>query len=903
MPEANRTLEEFISQIEAGQEVAAGFIPGSAPSWLIGFIQRSINRPVLVVVSDEEKAGQTAKELALFCPNSPLIFPAIDYCQPEGTEPSGERMSAAAGIFKREARLVVTSAAALFQPTLPPDLLNEFLFDLKPKAIIDRDDFLKRMLQAGYSMAASVSEPGEISVRGGIVDIFPPGSESPARIEFFGNEIDSIRLFDPANQRSRGQADRYLVWPAREMVLTETSGKELRQALYKLAEDLKKDQPGEENISFARALQEIVIHLDSQDHFYAEERYLPLLQQKCSLLDYLDQEWLVISLDEMAINQSLAMISQKAQNDWSRLVAGGSLLPRPQEVFFSPDKINKKISEFQSAALGLALKGAKPEPQNEFSLEIQVERSEELHMTIELNPDLAFSPKLSEPISKFLEEIKKHLAEKFSVILVSPSLSQAEKLSGILREHEIFPGELGTKAEFYEPVWPLAIAVGELQTGFKVQELGLVIISEQEIFGEKIRRPLVRQEQTEWRSEDLSDLEPGELIVHILHGIGIYRGMSQVKVSSFEQWDYLKDRSRPSVSQPVLEIEYADGARLYLPVDQINLVQKYRNPGDAHPKLDRLGTQSFELAKKHAEEAIELLAHDLLDLYASREVFPGYNYLPPDHAYREFEASFDYEETEDQEKAIADVVADLSKPRPMDRVVLGDVGYGKTEVALRASFVAAMQGKQVAMLCPTTILAQQHFDNFQRRLKDWPLEVCMLSRFESRAEQKKIIENLGAGLCDVAIGTHRLLSKDVQFRDLGLLIVDEEQRFGVVQKEKIKQLKKVVDCLTLSATPIPRTMQMTMLGLRDLSIINTPPPDRQAIHTELIHFDQQLIREAVLREIQRKGQVFFVHNRVQGIDAIARWLAKLVPEAKIAVAHGQMEAAQAGENHARILPA
>jgi transcription-repair coupling factor (superfamily II helicase) len=339
----------------------------------------------------------------------------------------------------------------------------------------------------------------------------------------------------------------------------------------------------------------------------------------------------------------------------------------------------------------------------------------------------------------------------------------------------------------------------------------------------------------------------------------------------------------------VLEIEYAEAARLYLPVDQINLLQKYRNPGESRPRLDRLGSQSFVQAKNKAEEAIEKLAHELLDLYASREVFPGFSYAPPDHTFREFEASFEYEETPDQEKVIEDVLADLSAGRPMDRLVLGDVGYGKTEVALRAGFLAAMQGKQVAVLCPTTILAQQHFNNFQKRLKDWPLQVRMLSRFSTRAEQKKIIEELKTGLCDVVIGTHRLLSRDVEFKDLGLLIVDEEQRFGVVQKERVKQLKKTVDCLTLSATPIPRTMQMTMLGLRDLSVINTPPPDRQAIHTELVHFEPQLIREAVLRELKRQGQVFFVHNRVQGIDQIANWLAELVPEAKIAVAHGQMD--------------
>jgi len=890
MPEKILQIQALAQRISRGENLSTGFVPASSPSWIIGYIQRSINKPILILAPDQDKAGQVLRELELFCREKPLLFSGLEYYRAEGTERSGERVAALSRILKNETRILLADAASIFQPTIEPELLRSRLFELKPGGQLDRDEFLTRLLESGYQISGSVSEPGELSLRGGIIDVFPPAAGYPARIELFGDRVESLRLFDPADQRSKGMAEQYLVWPNREMILTKDRAQLVKRAVFHLAEQLKKEPVRGQTANYAHALRELAGNLDQQRHFYGEERFLPLVDKNWSLLDYLSEEWLLVVLDGIALNQSLAAASKKMQADWARLVSGGSLIPSPEQIFFSSEQVSQKLSRFQTASIGLWLKGEEKFSQaSDFSLEIKVPKLSESEITIEPNPDLAFSPKLSEPISKFLQETEKLIAEEFSIILVSSSLSQAERLSGLLREQGVYPAELNSREEFYQPVWSLAVGVGELQAGFRVTELGLVIVSEREIFGEKIRKPLVRPEEAEWREEDLSDLEPGEPVVHIQHGIGIYRGMTSIKVSSFESWNYLKDRSRPKTSQPCLEIEYGEGARLYLPVDQINQLQKYRNPGEAKPRLDRLGTRSFELAKKKAEAAIEKLAQELLELYASREVFPGHFFEEPDHTYREFEASFDFEETPDQEKAIEDVISDLQNPRPMDRLVLGDVGYGKTEVALRAGFLAAMQGKQVALLCPTTILAQQHYDNFQCRLKDWPLQVCMLSRFQTRSRQKKNIEDLKTGLCDVAIGTHRLLSKDVEFRDLGLLIIDEEQRFGVAQKEKIKQLKQTVDCLTLSATPIPRTMQMSMLGLRDMSVINTPPPDRQAIHTELIPFDQQLIREAIVRELERKGQVFFVHNRVQGIDQTARWLAKLVPEAKTAVAHGQMD--------------
>jgi len=882
-------IEFLLSRLREKKKVKLAFAPGSSASWLIGLIQRKINRPILVLTETPEKASEISEELKTFCPSPPALFPGLDYYQPEGTEPSGERAGALAQILTGQIQLLVAPAISVFQPTLAKNLLLQYLFELKPGANLEPEQFLARLSEAGYEFAETVSEPKQISRRGGIIDLFPPASQFPVRMEFFGDRIESLRAFDPVSQVSKQKLGRALIWPATELILTGERAQELKKALFKLAEDLKKSQL-EKNISYTRPVQEIVNQLDNQSHFYAEERFLALLENAETLLDYLTDEWLVVTLDPLPVNQSLSKISLKAREDWARLVSGGSLLPKPGRIFFASEPVNEKFSRFQSITLGGWVSGKEePAPSGELELHLEPGQGQPIELVIEINPDLGFSPKLPEPVSKLLTEIKRLKSEKFSAILVCSTLSQGERLADLFREQEIFPAELESKDEFFEPKWPLTIAIGELAGGFRIPEFGLAIISEQEIFGEKIRRRLIPAERVEWKEEDLSDLEPGEPVVHLQHGIGLYQGMCRVKVASFEKWDVLKDRERPMMLQPCLEIEYADNAKLFLPVDRIHQIQKYRSPGEAPPKLDRLGTRSFELAKKRAMEAIEKLAEDLLELYAAREVFPGHAFPEPDHTYREFEAGFEYEETPDQENTIETVIEDLSRDRPMDRLVLGDVGYGKTEVALRAAFLVAMEARQAALLCPTTILAQQHFDTFQRRLKEWPLEVCMLSRFQSRISQKKILAQLKNGNCDIVIGTHRLLSKDVEFLDLGLLIIDEEQRFGVVQKEKIKKLKKTVHCLTLSATPIPRTMEMSLLGLRDLSTINTPPPDRQAIHTELIHFDQQLIREAILREMQRNGQVFFVHNRVQGIDQLARWISKLVPEAKIAVAHGQMD--------------
>ncbi|HEY9073177.1 MAG TPA: transcription-repair coupling factor, partial [Desulfobaccales bacterium] len=452
------------------------------------------------------------------------------------------------------------------------------------------------------------------------------------------------------------------------------------------------------------------------------------------------------------------------------------------------------------------------------------------------------------------------------------SRHRAERLARLLQEENL-EAEVNLTPT-WEPGSRVEITVGELSGGFKLLSQGLIVLTEDEALG---FRPEGRRHKEKPAPQDLSslaDLEEGDYIVHLDHGIGIYRGL--VKLSVGPQ------------ANDFLELEYLNGDRLYLPVDRLNLVQKYLGVEGAEPRVERLGGKTWERTKGRVKKAVEKIARELVELYAMRRVLPGHHFSPPDPVYREFEATFEFAETPDQEQAIQEVLSDMASDKPMDRLICGDVGYGKTEVAVRAAFKAAMDGKQVAMLVPTTVLAEQHYETFRRRLAHYPVEVRALSRFKSPAEQRKVLADLAAGRVDIVIGTHRLLSKDVVFKDLGLAIIDEEQRFGVKQKERLKEWRRTVDVLTLTATPIPRTLQLSLTGLRELSLINTPPEDRHAVRTYLCRPERAVIQAAIRRELARGGQVFFVHNRVRNLGTWARHVQEMVPEARVAMAHGQM---------------
>jgi transcription-repair coupling factor (superfamily II helicase) len=679
-----------------------------------------------------------------------------------------ERAWACHGLLRGEPLTVVTTPAALTSPLAPPEEFRRLTFTVNVGAELDREGLLERLEAAGYERVETVVEVGQWSLRGGIVDVFSPVRERPARVEFFGDEIESIRLFDPTSQRSLEGLESLAVLPLSERERSEAT-----------------------------------------------------------LLTYLGAEAPVI-LDDPAL-------LEHPRDDSPSMIPLGELLAGRQRV-----------------ELGL-LPVAAPDPLGgRFTLETRSVGS------------------FRGQFRQLAAELGTWLREGFRVRLIVQDEAQARRLRQILLEHGL---EASEGASLGGPEG-LGVLVGDCAQGFGIPALGLILLSEEELFG--TRRRTLRQPRFQRGAAitAFTDLEVGDLVVHEEHGIGRYLGLKTLPVDD-RQGDFLL-------------LEYAEGSRLYLPVERLGVISKYLGGDAAAARLDRLGGASWQRVKESVRAALREMAEELLRLYAARSVLDGHFFGADAPWQREFEAAFRFEETPDQLHAIEEVKADMEKPRPMDRVVAGDVGYGKTEVALRAAFKAATDGKQVALLAPTTILAQQHWTTFTERFAPFPLRVELLSRFRSPKEQKAVVAGLRQGTVDVVIGTHRLLSRDVAFRDLGLLIVDEEHRFGVAHKERIKQLKKSVDVLTLTATPIPRTLYMSLSGIRDLSVIETPPPARLPIETVVAPFSRALIQEALGRELARGGQVFFVHNRVQSLPSMTAFIQRLVPRARVLMAHGQM---------------
>ena len=724
---------------------------------------------------------------------------------------------------------------------------------------IDRDALVATLVGAGYARQPLVEERGEIAVRGGIVDLFPPQRARPLRVELLGDEVESIREFDAASQRTEGKLDRMVAPPARELVAQRDVVVERGAALRALAEH-QGLEPREVDALLDGLLRG---HLPP-----GAEALSPLLQPALeTLLDFLPADALVVIDRPGSGRERLREYALEILENHHAAVEAKRVVSPPDELFLAAD------------ALEAELEARAPVSLERLDLDAAAEgghRTVRTHGQEELASRLRRARSGEAALAPLVDAVTGWTEEGWRVVLAAASLSSAERLRHLL-------GEYGVDAPVAREAAPcgrwsapgrVQVRVGPLSAGFALPLEHLAVVTEEEIFGPRERRRHAPSLREGAAVEALAQLATGDLLVHAEHGIGIYRGLVMLEVAGLRS--------------EMLRLEYAEGDRLFLPVHRLNLVQRYVGGEGPAPKIDRLGGATWERTKRTVKKSVRKLARELLAVHAARELAPGHSFSPRDRHLEEFEAGFPYEETPDQLAAIEDVLTDLTRTRPMDRLVCGDVGYGKTEVAIRAAFRAVMDGKQVAVLVPTTVLCQQHLETFQKRFEGQPVVVESLSRFRSPAEAKRVLEGLASGKVDVVIGTHRLLQKNVDFRDLGLLVVDEEHRFGVAHKERIKQLKQTVDVVTLTATPIPRTLQMAFTGLRDLSVINTPPPDRLAIRTQVCRFDESLVREAILREVRRGGQVFFVHNRVQTIGSIAELLARIVPEVSVIVGHGQM---------------
>jgi len=857
-------MEALVQSIQAAALKSHGFSDTSKQRIALGLrraarlpvlaaLQTHYNQPTLLITDRADHTLTLLDELAIWAPKTErLYFPEpnpLFYERSEwGESTRRDRLLAITtlasyhipSISKPEsAPILVCSARAVMTRTIPR---REFLTatrTLKPGQVIPPGELSRILVQLGYEPVNTVISPGRFARRGGLLDIWPPADQQPTRIEYFGDEIDGLRNFDPATQRTIGASVRLLVTPAKEFLYDENNS-------------LPLDEPSEQHI--------------------------PLLHPTpATILDYLPRKAIVMIDSWQAISDSISEIEEQALNLRHDNIDEGILTPDTPVPYLTFSELEDSMHHLTTIELGngLSSEDDRPDyfPHNSVS---------EFNGSADINDDPKFLPSIAEQFSGgrrfggklklFIEQLIDEYLAGDKVYVVSRQSSRLQALWTEQKRH-LLPDN-GSTLSTVEPQF----IQGSLAEGWHFSPAwqgNQHLYTDGEIFG--WRRPEPRQRHrpvAEAPEAHYTDLQPGDYVVHVDYGIGCFTG--------------LVNRTIDTIEREYMRVEYADVAQLYVPVHQADRISRYLGPDGRNPKLSRLGGTGWRNVKTHVKEAVQEVAEELLELYAHRSVVNGFGFSPDTHWQQELEASFPYIETEDQIRVLLEVKSDMETPRPMDRLICGDVGYGKTEVALRAAFKAVMDGKQVAILVPTTVLAQQHYETFRERLAAYPVVVEMLSRFRTIQQQKEILSRLAAGSVDIVIGTHRLLSSDVDFKDLGLLIIDEEQRFGVTHKETLKKMRTEVDVLTMTATPIPRTLYMTLTGVRDISTINTPPEERLPIVTHVGPYSPRMVRQAILREHERGGQVFFVHNRVQTINGMKQHLWKLVPEVQIAVAHGQM---------------
>jgi transcription-repair coupling factor (superfamily II helicase) len=855
------TIHSLLQELANGRRAELLGLYGSADAFVLARLLTERTGLLTLVCADINKARQLTDELRFFHkrPAEIGLLPHWELNPYDPLTPHPEldaiRLATLSALSAEKLKAVVIPIRSLMQRVIPRQILDSVSLQLIEEEEYPRNQLLDSLLQLGYQPTPLVEERGCFAVRGDIIDIFPADYEQPLRLDFYGDFIERIRPFDPASQRSAGTTlKELLLIPSREMILhgpfLETFAQRFKERCDELA------IPRNERDAIMTELREGI--LAPGRAFLLPFNY----PQLDPVFTYLAKSEVVL-LDRPALEEEIDLFQRDIRDGEKRMQDQAQPHARRQDLYLDAEQVKEFFGKSRLEFSALQI------------LKLNDER-QRFRFSCSGNEGLRAKPDAEldglEPLLRSLQQAKDN---NWKTLLVCHQRSQAERLQELLAAHE---RELPIAETFnlsaLKPGKAL-IAVGDLNSGFCLPQERLLVISEEDIFGRRShRRKKDARQRAKQLMTSLAELKNGDYIVHSDHGIGRYLGLTHLQTGT--------------VAGDFLHLQYAGNDKLYLPIERIEKVQKYLG-GESHaPKLDKMGGQGWEKARLKARAAVEELARQLLELYAKRELRQGFAFSAPDKLYREFEATFPHEETADQQQAIDETLSDMQSPRPMDRLICGDVGYGKTEVALRAAVKAVLDGKQVALLVPTTILARQHAENFIARFSDFPIRVASVSRFNNSSENRKILEAAGEGKIDILIGTHRLLQRDVRFKDLGLVIVDEEQRFGVAHKEKLKQLRAEVDILTLTATPIPRTLHMSMTGLRDLSVIETAPVDRLAIRTYVTRFDDELIRQAILRELRRGGQVYFVHNRVQTIDAMAKQLAALIPEAKVAVGHGQM---------------
>ncbi|CAN5338816.1 transcription-repair coupling factor [soil metagenome] len=906
----------LLAEVHGGARIVSvsGLTAGAARALAVMLLRRETGRPLALAVQSNRDLEAWNRDLCFWNDvllgsagregaDEVLTLPASESDPYAGASPHAETLEQRALALWRLARgqgnLMLLTARALARRTIGPRQLLQAGATLKRDEDYAPERLVGQLLASGYVREDPVGAVGEFSLRGGILDVWSPGRAAPVRVEFFGDTVDSLREFDAETQLSIGQLKECEIVPMREYAVGADD--------FKLWAELARERFSDGR--YARALKDRTVFADEGETFAGWEWLVSLVKNTdASALDYLPREAVLIVDEPAGVENYLGDFYETLATRHAEMESADEISLRPDELYLTAEELRARAGQFsrvelralgRAAAMGderFAGEGEAPEIQ--FGRERARSSPLFLFPAVESAPEVEWQSRAARRYHGRIPELaanvrRAHEQQGTNSLFVMPSAGVAERVAEILADYNVNARLALTDESGAIGNAPAIVTVGRLSGGFELPGAGLIVHVETDLFDEASdgsvehralgtaggRRQEAggrkRKSKTAAFLSDFRDLKVGDYVVHIDHGIARFGGLQTLDLGPGRKGEFML-------------LFYADEAKLYVPVERLDLVQRYSSAEGHEPALDRLGGLGWQKTKAKAKRAMRDMADELLRLYAERKLVGGYAFAADSPWQREFEEGFAYTPTPDQETAIEDAKRDMEAATPMDRLLCGDVGYGKTEVAMRAAFKAVMESKQVAVLTPTTVLAYQHYDTFTARFAPFPVRVELLSRFRSPKEQKEIVKRIEAGEIDIVIGTHRILSKDIRFRDLGLVVVDEEQRFGVAHKERLKQLKKKVDVLTLSATPIPRTLNMSLMGLRDMSVIDTPPRDRLAIQTQVVQFSESVIKSAIELELGRGGQVFFIHNRVESIDTVAALVRRLVPQARVVVAHGQM---------------
>jgi len=866
------TLLKKIKSSNASLELTG--MSGSEKGFVVSQLCHEIDRNIVVILSDHKKAVRFMEDLSFFGPFAPekasdlLYFPGYHILPFKSLSYHGataaKRLSVLNHLISGRAHhLVVTSVDTLLQKLIPKSIIANAQELIINGEEIDRDLLIARLNAGGYQRVSLVEEPGDYSVRGGILDLFSPNYQLPLRLDLLGDLVESLRFFSPISQRGTKELSEAIIIPATEAVVERG---ELAHVLGRL-----RQAASESDIGTAR-MREYVDRTKEEGRFPGMESMLSIVYPHLdSFFEYAGIDALFVLDEPDVLQQAAHRFEKTARDNFEAARSENRLCVAPETIYMTWDTVQTQVNDRKTIAFkAVDIQKKSQSPIGDHPATINPGFKNNSLLAAELQRE-GRQENILLPLAQWLQE-KQDLG--MAALLVCTGDVQANRTVSLLQPYGIAPSRLEQFPREHRLAPGIFCVVGNISSGFVYPEQRLALITDQEIFGarKRVRKTGSRRAKTKFITPE--ELKTGDVVVHVEHGLGRYEGLRTITMEG--------------LSGDFILISFRDEDRLYLPVDRMEMIEKYVGVDGYVPLLDKIGGKTWRKTRARAKKEVEKMAGELLKIYAERRVNKGHAFSPSDTYYKDFEAAFPYEETPDQLKAIDDVLNDMENETPMDRLVCGDVGYGKTEVAIRATFKAVNDGKQTAVVVPTTILTEQHLNTFRERFADYPVTVEALSRFRTAAQQRKILENLASGRTDVVIGTHRLLQKDVHFKALGLLVIDEEQRFGVKHKEALKKKRSTIDVLALTATPIPRTLHMSLTGMRDISVISTPPEDRHPIVSYISEYDDAIAADAIKREISRGGQIFFIHNEIKSIFKMAENLQKLVPQVRLGVAHGRL---------------